>query len=187
MQNPRLASRYAKSLMDISVEQNSLDETLQDVQLLDDVCGISREFCVMLRSPVINADKKEAAISAVFGGKLKPLTLAFINLLIKKGREAFLPEIAPEFIKQYKNLKSIRTVTLTTALPIDESVKETIRTKVAAGNPDYSIDMQVKVDPELIGGFMLEMGDKLVDASVRRDLAEIKKSFLDKSYMMQIR
>lgn len=187
MQNPRLASRYAKSFIDIAVEQNSLDDTLQDVQLLDQVCNVSREFCVVLRSPVINPDKKVAAISAVLGGKLKPLTLAFINLLIKKGREAFLPEIAPEFIRQYQSLKNIRTVMLTTALPIDESVKETIRTKVAAGIPEYSIDMQVKVDPSLIGGFMLEMGDKLVDASVRRDLAEIKKNFLDKSYTMQIR
>lgn len=187
MQNPRLASRYAKSLLDLAVEQNNLEETLQDVQLVHGVCEHSHDFRVMLRSPVINPDKKETVIKAVFSSQqLKPLVTGFINLLVNKGREAFLPEIAGEFIKQYKDLKKIRTVLLTAAMPIDDQVKEAIRSKVVASLPDQSVEMQVKIDPSLIGGFMLEMGDKLIDASVRRDLAEIKKNFMDKSYTVQI-
>src|SRR5438874_1893648 len=100
MQNPRLAGRYAKSLLDLSIEQNGLDATLQDVQLVDSVCRQSRDFTLMLRSPVIKADKKEAIINAVLGPSLRPLTRGFINLLVTKGREANLPEIAAAFIAQ---------------------------------------------------------------------------------------
>lgn len=187
MQNPRLASRYAKSLIDLAVEQNSLEDTLKDVQLLSNVCSQSREFCVMLRSPVVSPDKKEAIVEAVFNDRMHTLTKAFMNLLVNKGREGYLPEIAMAFIDQYKQMKNIRTVKLTTAAPVNDSVKEAIRTKVAASMPGQQVDMNVSIDPELIGGFVLEMDDRLIDASVRRDLQDIRKKFLDKSYVMQLR
>ena len=187
MQNPRIAARYAKSLIDLAIEQNNLEDTLQDVQLLNSVCSKSKEFCVMLRSPVINADKKVAVINAVMGDKLHTLTKAFANLLVNKHREGALPEIAKEFIVQYNKLKNISLVKLTSATAIDDSLMNAIKAKIAESLPGQSVEMEVKIDPELIGGFMLEMGDKLVDASVRRDLAEVKKQFMDKSYTLQIR
>lgn len=187
MQNPRLASRYAKSLLDLAVEQNNLEATLKDVQLLDSICRQNRQFTVVLRSPVIPPDKKEAVINAVMGAHIQPLTKAFIHLLVAKGREGVLPEIGTAFIQQYKDMKSIRTVKLTTAAPLNDTVKESIRTKVAASMPDQSIELTTVIDPELIGGFMLEMNDKLIDASVRRDLMDMRKTILDKSYTVQIR
>ncbi len=186
MQNPRIAARYAKSVLDLSIEQNALEATLQDMQLLANVCESSREFCTMLRSPVINPDKKQGVIAAIFSDKMNALTKAFIGLLVSKAREGALPEIATEFISQYKKMKNISTVKLTTAAPIADQVKEAIRAKVAAGMPGQQIDMEVSIDPSLIGGFTLEMDNKLIDASVRRDLNDIKKKFLDKSYIMQI-
>ena len=187
MVNPRIAARYAKSLLDLAIEQNNLEDTLQDVQMLHESCTVSHDFCVMLRSPVINADKKEAVINAVFGANLRPLTKGFATLLIRKGREGALPEIAAEFINQYNKLKNIRIVKLTTAAAVGNDVVEAVRAKVAASMPEQTVNMEVAVDPELIGGFLLEMDDKLIDASVRRDLQDIKKTFLDKSYTMQIR
>src|ERR1043166_8453777 len=116
MLNPRLATRYAKSLLDIAVERNSLDTVLKDMQLLNAICGKSQEFTVMLRSPVINGDKKISVISEVLKGKgVSELTNAFIKLLVAKGRESVLPEIGGAFITQYNTLKNIRIVKLTTA------------------------------------------------------------------------
>ncbi len=186
MQNPRIASRYAKSVLDLAIEQNSLEATLQDMQQIAHICAISIDFCSMLRSPVINPDKKQAVVGSIFGDTMNPLTKGFVALLVNKGREGVLPEIATEFIDQYKKMKHISTVKLTTAAPVDEQVKEAIRAKVAAGMPGQQVEMEVSVDPELIGGFTLEMDHKLIDASVRRDLNDIKKKFLDKSYTMQI-
>src|SRR6186997_764435 len=98
MQNPRLAARYAKSLLDLAVEQHVLDATLQDMQTLDQVCKQSRDFVIMLRSPVIKPGMKSAALNAVIGDKLQPLSKAFTTLLVNKGRESVLPEIATAFM-----------------------------------------------------------------------------------------
>ena len=187
MQNPRLAARYAKSLLDLAVEQNSLDSTLADIQTFDATCRASREFCTVLRSPVIKADKKEGIINAVMGKQLGILTKTFITLLVNKGRESVLPEISGAFIEQYNAMKGIRSVKLTTAAPIQDSVKEAIRAKVAASMPGETVEMETAVNPALIGGFVLEMGDKLVDASIRRDLADVKKQFTENLYVPNLK
>lgn len=187
MQNPRLAARYAKSLLDLATEQNSTEAALSDMKLLDAVCRQNSDFVLMLRSPVIHADKKTAIFQAVLGEKLSPLTLAFVRLLIRKGREANLPEIATAFIRRYKELKNIRTVHLTTASPVSDAVRNKIREKVTASLQNSQVEMIESVDPDLIGGFVLEMDDKLFDASIRRDLNEVKLQFSKNIYIKNIR
>jgi F-type H+-transporting ATPase subunit delta len=186
MQNPRLASRYAKSLLDLAVEQNSVEATLADMQLLDHICRISPEFAMMLRSPVINGDKKQAVIKAVWEDKVNVLTQAFVSLLINKGREASLPEIAPAFVGLYKQMKNIKTVKLTTAAPVNDVMKQDIMSKIAKDLEGYTVELTSTVDPELIGGFILEMEDKLFDASVRRHLNDVKAQFQDNSYISHL-
>ena len=188
MQNPRLASRYAKSLLDLAIEQNQVEATLKDIQLLSAVCHQSRDFVNMLRSPVIKADKKHAIINAVIGDKLQaPLSKAFISLLVNKGREGNLPEIADAFISQYKVKNNIKTVRVTTAVPMNNSVKEAIHSKVTAlMSADTKIELTEAVNPDLIGGFVLQMDDKLFDASFRRDLNDVKAQFLKNIYVSQI-
>ncbi len=187
MQNPRLAARYAKSLLDLAVEQNSLEATLRDVQLIDATIRGSREFAAVLKSPVIKADKKDAIVEAVFGTRLSPLTRAFVKLLTTKGRETTLGEMAGAFMDQYREMNRISQVKLITAAPVSEAVREGIRQKVAAAMPGQSIEMSTEIRPELIGGFVLEMGDKLVDASIKRDLQDIKKQFSQNLYVQAIR
>ena len=187
MLNPRLASRYAKSLIDLAVEQNSLEATLQDVQLIDAAIRGSSEFAGVLKSPIIKADKKDAIIEAIFGTRLGTLTRAFVKLLTTKGREDTLGEMTSSFISQYRIMKHISQVRLITAAPVSEAVKESIRAKVALAMPGQSVELSTDVQPELIGGFVLEMGDKLVDASIRRDLNDIKKQFLKNLYIPDLR
>lgn len=183
MQNPRLASRYAKSLLDLALERNALDETLRDMQTLHDVCRASREFEVMLGSPVISGDKKQAILNAVLANyQMGQLSGAFINLLISKGREENLPEIASAFISQYNQLKNIRTVKVTTSAPISESVKNDIMSKVSAAMPGGTVQLKTEVDPDLIGGFVMEMEDRLYDASVKKKLNDIRARVVDHSY-----
>lgn len=187
MQNPRLAARYAKSLLDLAIEQNSLDATLVDMQLLDGICTQSREFVNVLRSPIINIDKKAEILKAVLLGRTGVLTNAFVLLLVNKGRESALPEIATAFIQQYRDLKHIKSVKLTTARPVNDIVKQGILARITSNlEGKGSVELTTEVNPELIGGFILEMEDKLYDASVRRDLKDIKAQFLDDSYISKL-
>jgi F-type H+-transporting ATPase subunit delta len=186
MPNPRLASRYAKALLDLAVEQHAVDSTLQDIRLLDAVSKQSREFTNMLRSPIINAAKKQEIVAAVLSGKMSALTDGFIKLLVSKGREANLPEIAESFMTQYKVMKNIKTVKLTTATPLSDTVKQNIIKNVVASVHNGEIEVTEVVDPNIIGGFILQMDDKLVDASVRRDLNDVKTQFQKNIYVSTI-
>lgn len=186
MQNPRLASRYAKSLLDISLEQNVLEEVLNDMELIQSICESNYDLVLMLRSPVIKSDKKGAVLNAILDGKVQNVTLAFIELMLRKGREYFMPEIASAFIKQYKDFKNIRQVRLTTAVSIDEDLTRLIQDKVAQSVKDGTIELNTEVDENLIGGFTLEVEDKLFDASIRRDLSDIKKQFSQNLYIPNI-
>lgn len=186
MQNPRLASRYAKSLIDIAQEQNVLEDVLDDIELLQQICNSNHDFVLMLKSPVVKADKKTAILRMLLEGKVQPVTLGFVNLLISKGREFYLPEIVEAFTEQYKELKHIKTVNLTTAVAIDENVKKVIFDKVTAAIQDGHVELNTLVDESLIGGFTLEVGDKLFDASVKRDLTDIRNQFTKNLYIADI-
>lgn len=186
MQNPRLASRYAKSLIDLAVEKNSIDQVLADMQLLESICHQSKDFEVMLKSPVIKGDKKLAVILSVVKDNLNPLTKGFITLLVNKGREVNLAEIVTAYIEQYKKLKNIRTVQLTTATVISEQMRGAILNKVSTNLQGQTVELKSKVDESLIGGFVLEVGDKLIDASVKNKLAQFKKRIVDTSYVSSL-
>lgn len=187
MPNPRLASRYAKSLIDLAIEKDQLEAVYADMLYLKAVCKQSREFLALLRSPIIKADQKNSIVTAVTKGKVSELTAAFNHLLVKKGREGDLPEIVNAFIEQYQQLKGIHSVTLTTAVPISEELKQSICQKVQSEKDLGSIELETKTDERLIGGFVLEFNNNLVDASILRDLKDIKNQFLKNDYIYQLR
>jgi F-type H+-transporting ATPase subunit delta len=186
MPNPRLATRYAKSILDLAVEKGQLEQVHEDMLFLQQLTKASRDFMTLLRSPVISADRKQNAIQAVTAGKLSELTLAFTRLLVTKGRESDLPEIATAFIKQYKDMKGIHTVKLTTAAPVSEEVKNAIIAQVKAGGGMDNIELETIVDPNIIGGFVLQAGDKLVDASIAYDLKAISRQFESNDYVYKL-
>jgi F-type H+-transporting ATPase subunit delta len=187
MPNPRLAGRYAKSILDLSIEKNLLDAVFNDMVFLDGICHSSRELVNFLRSPIVQPEKKEKTLGAITGAHVGVLTAAFIRLLVTKGREPLLPEIAVAFIQQYKKHKDIHIVKLITAIPASDELKNNIIDKVKSALNMEHIELQESVEPEIIGGFILEIGDKLVDASVAYDLRLIKKEFEDNDFVYRIR
>ncbi|MGH2553449.1 MAG: ATP synthase F1 subunit delta, partial [Chitinophagaceae bacterium] len=166
MPNPRLASRYAKSLIDLAIEKDQLENIYTDMQWLQAVCKASRDFVNLLKSPVIKADKKEKIVGAVTKGHIGEITSAFIKLTIKKSRESFLPEVINAFIKQYKVNKNIYSIQLTTASVLSENLKQAIVKKIRETTEMQKIELDTIVDEKLLGGFILQAGDKLIDASI---------------------
>jgi F-type H+-transporting ATPase subunit delta len=187
MPNPRLAARYAKALIDLSIEKDQLENVFADVQWLESLCKQSREFAVVLKSPVIKPDKKEKIIDAVAKGRISEITMAFIRLMINKSREASLPEVLTAFIKQYKQQKNIYTVKLTTAAPISDEVKEAMLARIRATSEMQNIELETSVNEDLIGGFVLTTGDKLIDASIAYDLKTIARQFENNDFVYKVR
>ncbi|MEO7309915.1 MAG: ATP synthase F1 subunit delta [Chitinophagaceae bacterium] len=187
MHNPRLAGRYAKSIIDLAIEKNQLDVVYADMQYLEELCKVSIEFTALLKSPVVKGDKKQAVLDAVTKGKISAITEGFNKLLISKHRENVLPEIATAFIEQYNEIKGIHKVKLTTAQPLTEAMKTAILAKITGETEMKKVELESLVNEDLIGGFVLEYNNNLVDASILRDLRDIKKQFMNNEFVMKIR
>ncbi|HEY4966155.1 MAG TPA: ATP synthase F1 subunit delta [Puia sp.] len=187
MPNPRLATRYAKSLIDLSIEQGQLDTVYKDVLYLKSIFENSQELVNFLNNPVITSDQKLAVVKALDSEKTGELTKSFNRLLIRKGRESYLPEIAEAFIEQYKEYKGIHTVTLTTAIPASDEVKNAIINRIKRDGQMKEVELICIVQESIIGGFILEGKGRRIDASVAYDLTKVKNRFLTNEFIYRFR
>lgn len=186
MPNPRLASRYAKSLLDLAKEQNNVEAVLSDMKTLQNAIGHSRDLQLFLQSPLVKGDKKIAVLESVFAGKLSTLTNSFLNLLVKKGREADLAEMTSAFEAQYQELNNIQTVHITTAFPMDAATMEVLSAQIKKSLGNDNLVYKTIVDPAIIGGFKLQVGDKYFDMSISRDLTDIRNQFTKNVFVAEI-
>ncbi|HMO38491.1 MAG TPA: ATP synthase F1 subunit delta [Saprospiraceae bacterium] len=182
----KIAHRYAQSLLELALEQNKLERILEDVQSFQ-AAAKNRDFYLFIKSPIIPGAKKQTVVEQLFRGKYDELTMLFLGILIRKSREMYLPEIASEFIQEYKKHKHITTVRLTAAAPVGEATVEALRKHLMSiMHVEETLEIGVNVDPELIGGFVLEFDNKVYDASVKDKLSQLKKEFADNLYISQI-
>ena len=187
MNNPRLAGRYAKSLIDLAAELNQVDIIYADMKLVQSICKSNPDFVAVLRSPIIKPGTKEKIIESITTGRVNITTSSFISLLVRKGRETNLPEIANAYIVQFNASRDIHQLKIITAVPISEALKDEIVNNVKKSTSLKNIEVETAVKEELIGGFVLEMEGKLIDASILRDLKDIKKQFMDNQYIHNLR
>lgn len=177
-----VASRYAKSLIDLAVETKQLEEVCNDMRLIKRVCQENREFVTLLESPVVKTDKKMAIFKSIFGGKISVTTQLFLDLIARKRREGYIDNIAYAFDEQYKLYKNITTAVITTAVPLDAATKSKIAEfvkKSATGE----VEIIEKTDKSLIGGFILTVNDKQVDTTIKRKLNDLRKNFSTNLYV----
>ncbi|MGB3589645.1 MAG: ATP synthase F1 subunit delta [Tunicatimonas sp.] len=181
MTDSRVASRYAKSLIELAIERNALEDIYQDMQLFAETCRSSRDFQLMLKNPIVGHDKKKAILYQIFEGKVNQATLAIFDIITRKNREAILPSLANEFIHQYHHYKNIEEVTVTSSVPLTPDLRQKIIGSINE-RTGHQVDLTEKVDPDLIGGFVLQIGDRMMDNSVKSKLKALQYEFTDESY-----
>lgn len=175
-------TRYAKSLIDLAIEKNKLEEVRNDMLVIKNVCSLNHDFVLLLDSPVIKTDKKIAVFKSVFEGKISALTLSFLNLIASKRREGYVNDITKAFDEQYKQIKNITTVKVETAIALDEKSRKSIM-DIVKKNVTGEIELIEKVNASLIGGFVLTINDKQADQSVSRMLNNLRKNFTGNDYV----
>ncbi len=178
----RAAIRYAKSLIDLSLEKGELEKVFADMQLIQSVCKDSKELQVLLNSPVVNSDKKESILRAIFQDKVSAITLAFLVILTAKRREAILRDIAAAFIDKYYEHKNILRTVIRSVNGVGESVKNRVR-EIVRETYKSEVEIAEEFDAKLIGGFVLKVGDKQVDASIKTKLEKLRRNFSDNPYV----
>jgi len=172
-----VASRYAKSLIDLAQEQNLLEVFKTDMSLFLHTLKANPELKAVISNPIISHSKKKHILADIFTGKIDKATLSFFNLMIDKNRGAVLYTSAEAFIDQYDIKEHITKATIVSAAPLSEVNKKTIVTEVEAMTKG-TVDLHTKVDPTLIGGFILTIGDRQLDTSISGTLKKLKKDFV---------
>lgn len=186
MADSRAASRYVKSLLDLAVERKVLEEVHRDMVFFTEVISKSRQLELLLQSPVIKHDQKLEILKRIFSGKVHSLTMAFFDIITRKNREPILATVAREFHNAYNEYKGVGKATVTTAIPLDSKARAEVEQLVRTYSDKKEIELIERVDPELIGGFILKVGDRQVDASIKNKIKTLKVKFSENPYIKEL-
>ena len=176
MSEIQVASRYAKSIIDLAVEQSALELVKKDIELFLGTCRENPALQAILKNPIISLEKKANILDGLFGDKLHKMILSFFHIVIRKGRSEILYATAKEFISQYNIIKNVVKTTVTSASPLSKENIAQIEDVVKQATKGEVI-LSAQVDPDLIGGFILKVGDKQFDTSLSSKLNKLKKEF----------
>lgn len=169
-----VAERYAKALFELAIEKKQEDAIYADARELVAVCKENKQFVFVLKSPVIGEDKKEKILKDLFEGRFNTMTIKFLLILVRKNREMIIPEIASNLISQYKEYKKILPVVLTTAIPVTEAIRNRATT-IMKDYTKWQVELIQKINPDIIGGFILNWGDMQYDASIYYQIERMRR------------
>ena len=173
----RIASRYSKSLLDIAQSNKELDKVKADMDVVQQICGESKDLTSLLNNPIVKTADKKAVLQKIFAS-LGKTSQSFIAFLVDRGRESTLPLVAENYIKAYNSLNGINKATVISAVPLskDTLAKLESYTKEVLGLND--VELSNEVDASIIGGIIIKHEDKLLDLSVSKELREIRKTLI---------
>ncbi|WP_226389992.1 ATP synthase F1 subunit delta [Penaeicola halotolerans] len=176
MTSTQVASRYAKSLLGLALERGVLEEVNRDMQFFSSTCKLNPDFVLMLKNPIINHSKKLSILKAIFADKVDQLTFSFFEIITRKNRESDLPAIATEFHHQYNVQSNVQEATITTTFVLTQELREKFRSivKEISGK---EVELLEKVNPDLIGGYILKVGDRQIDESISSHLKALRVEF----------
>jgi len=171
-----VAARYAKSLIDLAQEQKLVEVIKDDMELFLHTLKANPQLKAVLANPIVSHSKKVKILDEIFGGKVNNVTISFFKLMVNKSRGEVLYTTAHEYINLYDFKNHIVKATVVSATALSAENKKALIADIEAATKG-SIKLEAKVDPSLIGGFVLTVGDRQVDTSIASDLKKLKKEF----------
>jgi F-type H+-transporting ATPase subunit delta len=173
MNDSKISVRYSKALFQSALGKKNLDKVNQDMISLAEFCRLP-ETNELLTSPIIVPSKKTEIFHRLFVGKIEDITLSLIDLMVRNGRESYLPAITRVFIHETLQYKGITKSVLTSAVPLDDKIKKQISALISEVFKT-KVELEEVVNSDIIGGFILRVDDNYMDASIRNKLKKIRK------------
>ena len=178
MDQSKINVRYAKALFTLAKEKSLTTELRRDAGLIADVCVTSTDFNLLLDSPVVKGSNKIKAVKSIFQDRINVFSLNFLILIIENKREKYIPGIFRNLEDLYRQEEGIQKALLTSSQPLNDSIVLQIR-QILEKEFKSKVELSQKVNPELIGGFVLRVGDQQYDASIITQLKKIKEQLLE--------
>jgi F-type H+-transporting ATPase subunit delta len=164
--------RYARALFDTAVKSNALDRVEEDLKGVHQIFRSVPTIGRALGAPTIAASRKKQLMEQAFGQRVSPLTLRFLTLALDRRRQDILRDIYPEFVRLANQARNILPVTVQSAVPLTDPERDQLVQSLAA-RTGKTIRLSVDVEPALIGGMIVRMGDTVIDGSVRSKLQQL--------------
>lgn len=182
MSDTTVARRYAGALHEEAHSSERVVAVAADVVALRESIEASTELRLLLASPVVSADKKRAVVERLFADRFDPLVVRLTTLLIEKGREALLPDVLDAYERLRLERLGQEEAIVRTALPLGDAEQEQLRRGLedATGK---TIVMKVEVDPDLISGLVVRVGDTVYDSSGRNYLKTLREQFAARKFV----
>lgn len=174
---------YGDALLSVAADRDCLDALFEEVKALDRIFLENKELSQLLDHPQIVKEEKLKIVSDVFSGKVSDEMMGFLTTVVEKGRQSDLPAIFRYFIEQVKEEKRIGTAYVTSAVTLTEKQKEQVREQLLTTTSYVEFEMEYRVDPSLIGGMVIRIGDRVVDSSIKTRLYDLKRQLLDVQLM----
>lgn len=185
MSEIKVASRYAKSLLDLAKEQNAVEAVHQDMQVFYQTVKQHAELRAVLSNPIVSGKNKKAVLDQLFAAKFSKMTLSFFDIMIVKSRESLLYATAVEFFNQYNVFKGIVRAKVASATPLSDKVMKELCSIIETATQSQ-VQLENTVDSALIGGFVLTVGDRQFDASLSKGLNALRKELSANTYVSSI-
>jgi F-type H+-transporting ATPase subunit delta len=185
MKETRAALRYAKAVLNLAKEHHLAEVVNTDLQLIAHTLETQANLRITLLNPVLKSGIKKAILTKIFESKINGMTLGLLNLLIENKRLNLLSDVALQYAIIYDFDINLEIASVTTAVPITKALEAKIleKIKTLTGN---EITIKNKVNPDLIGGFIIRIGDKQYDSSIAGKLNLLKREFEDNYYVPQL-
>ena len=173
MQNNKVSYRYALALFSLAKEKNLQNSVLKDCEFILSEFRETGELFTVIKNPTINKEIKKNLFTKAFSQNIQPITMDFISLLLKKGRESILPAILEKYNALHNKEKNIIVAELISSKNLENSLVETIKDKLSVLG---SVTLKKTLNPQLIGGVIIKIGDLLYDASVKKQIMNVKRT-----------
>jgi F-type H+-transporting ATPase subunit delta len=181
-----VAARYVEALVELAQEQNKLEQIKKEVDLFR-ILSENKEFFNLLKSPIIPNSKKETIVRELLAGRVDEMSLRFMLLLIKKERGALLPEIVSGFQETYMEILGISKMRIISGEKIgQESVDKLVSKLKEAGMVKEKVEVEQELNDAVIGGFAVVVDDYLYNATVNKQLLDLKRDFKENPYKSKI-
>ncbi len=164
------ARAYAQGLMSAAQGQNLADRIGEDMRGMLEVIRSSEELQQLLANPFVTIDAKKAILERVVGDSVHPYTRNFLKLLVDRRRILFLEGICQQYLALLRKLNQTVLAEVTAAVALSEAQQQQVREKVLGITGATSVELDIKIDPEIIGGVIIKVGSQFIDSSLRGQL-----------------
>lgn len=174
MSDFRVASRYARSIFDLSIELKVVDKVYEDMLLIEQVCKDNRKLVTLLKNPIVRYDYKQRVLNKIFKKHLDKLTLKFFDLICRKNRASVLQEVSKVYVILFHEYRGIVRADISSAVELSSAIKKEFEGIISKAT-GKKVELGTKVDASLLGGYVMRIGDNQIDDSLKSKLNSLRR------------